>query len=409
MITYSKINKKIKMEPDEWKKYKNKTLIATIKSGQKKSPDQITYETLDAFVTPLINDFEYKTRVEKNDCFFFSEPIIKVNNINDALDIDVDICFFEPQELQKINWKNAKIDFKPHIFNQKDLDETFASFASNYPVIVDVKDREMIQQGDIVQLDFTITHQKQVIKEEKNLSLKAQKSDNFSINNEIIGKKIGESFGVNDPENRYWNITIHSAKEQKNIELNDESFKELDVKSVDSVAKMREEFEKLMLKDITGNVLYDFLLHLSSKIIQDTEINLGEEFTNNFFAAEFKQNIQEGGLLQDITKPEQLNMENKLHKRFIEETNYKMKFDMLLKIIPFAIKLEYNPHISQQDIDREWEFNNHELNRDKSPFKQRDDKQLSLLIEYQKCLLIIFEHYFPEEAKILKKRLWFTE
>ncbi|VEU78374.1 trigger factor-related chaperone [Mycoplasmopsis columbinasalis] len=119
------------------------------------------------------------------------------------------------------DWKNINVPFKVRPHEPYDfVVDSAEKFLKNYPLFLDIKPEDEIQLEDNVELLLNVfSPKKEVLEENKLIKIVAQKFPNPSLNETVIGKKVGQEYSVNDPDNNHLKIVIVNAKRKQNVEL----------------------------------------------------------------------------------------------------------------------------------------------------------------------------------------------
>ncbi|WP_029608451.1 trigger factor-related chaperone [Mycoplasma simbae] len=403
MIKYTTSTKEINVNGADFKKIKNEILMQAIKTKAKLSPDQLGQEAGRKILEEEIDKFAAQLHKDNGKILPFGRPLVDVIDDKNEFKAVIKLQFYKSEEIEKLNIDEINFEFDPNIVTQAQLDEIFSQFIKNRPTFEEVTGRDIIEK-DVVNLSMKATKDGQVVDEKENVDLQALNSESFSINSQLIGKKIGETFTLNDPANQFWTITIHSAKALKNVDLQ-QSESQDDKKLLNELQEQKSSFESNIKKELAGKTLVSYFNLFIDKVIEKDEIEYSPEILADFVRINAENEIYPGGLLEGVETMSQIDISNPKHKQFIwlahNEAKRSIVGSMILSLFGLRNEIDADPKLFEIESKYAWEVL--PLVYPNAP--KASVEQIHDVLFKQLCVLKLLEKRLPEEAKTLKEHL----
>ncbi|MCS4536835.1 hypothetical protein NXS15_01690 [Mycoplasma sp. CSL7475-4] len=405
MINYVKQTHEINVSSVEWKKIKNDILKDAISKGLKVSPQEIKNKASMTVLREKTKEYieQILDPAQKN--VPVGGPYVDFINDEDEFRAKVDFVYYPNEEIKKLDYKNLKINFNVPAITQESLDAIFEEFKTNYPITREVKDRP-IAVKDVVTLNLKGSKDGQVVDEQRNVKLQALTSNDFSINAELIGKNVGQTFTLNDPSNVFWTIEIISATYDEIIHVTDETFVKLEEQNINSLAELKVEFEANLKKELFSRELLKYYELNADAIVAQNIINYSPEYITETMQKITQNEMRPGGLAQDLNSPKDLDMKNPNHLQIknIAEASAKKRTASMLLIQ--AIQNDFDFVVSDELVQKQIDFIQKIHNRNPQSLSF---ESLRNVIKQQLTMLKLMELTSSENAKIFTDALKITE
>ncbi|WP_029512946.1 trigger factor-related chaperone [Mycoplasmopsis iners] len=239
MINFIEKTISIKFEKQEWQKLQNETLMEAMKNNKQIQPNDLVRSAVEKVVEEEMLKLKAQVDKEYPSAYNPVAPNVRIHKVDaENFDATLEFTFYTLEELEKINYKNLPIQFEYRKVDLEKIENAFKKFVENYPVLMDVE--TPIQLGDIVTIAYQTTKEGQEDEKVEALAIDAKESNSFSINAAIIGKKVNETFELNDPKNVHWTITIKKVERKTPTTLTDENIHLTKIPEITSIEKLKE-------------------------------------------------------------------------------------------------------------------------------------------------------------------------
>lgn len=320
-LEHSHVEVLVTVDQKTWKEAQEKSLNKAMKSvkvdgfREGSVPPQIAKKhvnqmnVLDDAINALLPDI-FKEIMEKDGIKPYAQPKVDVTKLSDN-DLEIKFLIVTAPEVKLGAYKGLKIGHKEVKVSEKDVTDSINNLLKQNAVL-SVKEGEA-KEGDTVVMDFVGTINGETFEggSAKNHELELG-SHTFvpGFEEQLIGHKAGEHVDVNVkfPENYMANLKgkdslfacdIHEVKEKKLPELNDEFVKELKIKDVDTVEKLKEHQKEELKVSKHNEEKREYLHKLYESLEKNSTVDLPEEIIVQQTAArkeDIKKRIQQSGL-----------------------------------------------------------------------------------------------------------------
>ncbi|WP_027120904.1 trigger factor-related chaperone [Mycoplasmopsis lipofaciens] len=384
MINYKTKTEKIIFDSTEWKEMQNQIIINAIKNKQKVDPKNLFNNIFHNEVQKVSQKLQNSIYIENAKNLIPYEPSVNVNKLDaESCDAEIKVTYFEADELNKINYKNIKVDFKYTQISQEELDGAFEKFISNYPLITYVKDKSKF--GDYIKLSLKISEKGKIIDSKDDLTLQVIPSKNFSINNLLNNRSENETFSINDPENKNWTITIKEIQRVIPTKLTNDNIQKINM-NINSLDDLKQKLERDFLKDRASNELLRFFDKVITQLIIQNNIELEEEIlradAKEFIFNFLKQN-QNNIEFQNLTVEKIINSNNPMHNNLVRNAYEISKKRIQSRVIEFVVWSNEKLYITEELVNSEFKHIQNVLGQNNNITKD----VLNKILKHQKIAL----------------------
>ncbi|MBZ4203970.1 trigger factor-related chaperone, partial [Mycoplasma tauri] len=275
MINYKTKVNDLNILPNEWESEKAKTMMDLASKGQKLTIEQIEELTLNKFVQNAVDSTSQELLKENFDIIMFP-PIITVEDIaRNNKKINITITYYLVEDVDKIQFTDLNMNFSYKPVPQEFLKERFEKMIQDYPILEPFEGT--ILEGDVIEWSGTRSLNGQIVARDDNVAVQVNKSDSYSINSELLGKKVGETFTTTAPDGVIFNITIHSGKRPTRVKLDDSNVKYINIPGVMTLEDLKNKVNRDTIKKNATNELLRYYEETIDLIMQKNEIEI-----NNF-------------------------------------------------------------------------------------------------------------------------------
>ncbi|EGV00102.1 hypothetical protein MCSF7_01541 [Mycoplasmopsis columbina SF7] len=399
MINYVEKKETINLSGQEWKNIQNQILLSAIAKQQKIDQNAILREAVNVVTEKELDKMRENIEKEFKNIFNVVSPNVEVKEINtEKFEAEINFAFYEHEELKKINYKNNHFPFEYRKVDNNFLNNSFQKFINQYPLLTDVK--EPISKGDLVKLNYQIKNNKEQDKQPiKDLIIEAKVMPSFSINENILGRKVGEKFELNDPENNHWTIEIIEVKRKVPTLITNENIDQLNIKDVTNLEQLKTKLFQDFIKDHASNELLRYYKLAIFEIGKNNTIN----FSNSNLEYEMMQVIRENPrLLKDELLDKTLSQIKEMSdpevKNLMMRVENSAKYKMFTLLLEYLVTKDHNLLISEQEAKNEIEY----FNTVNLTGANLNLQQVAQILHTQKIALYIAKYNNPEFYEEIK-------
>ncbi|MBZ4218073.1 trigger factor-related chaperone [Mycoplasma tauri] len=399
MINYKTKVNDLNILPNEWESEKAKTMMDLASKGQKLTIEQIEELTLNKFVQSAVNSTSQELLKENFDIIMFP-PIITVEDIaRNNKKINITITYYLVEDVDKIQFTDLNMNFSYKPVPQEFLKERFEKMIQDYPILEPFEGT--ILEGDVIEWSGTRSLNGQIVARDDNVAVQVNKSDSYSINSELLGKKVGETFTTTAPDGVIFNITIHSGKRPTRVKLDDSNVKYINIPGVMTLEDLKNKVNRDTIKKNATNELLRYYEETIDLIMQKNEIEINNFNINKSTSEIVNQLLAE---INDANEKEKIAKEienqtdegNKIIEGAIKRSIIKYKLFLMNKILG----RKANVKITDYDIANEVKF----LSSSIFPIpRELDNEQLISILTHQKIALFLLEKNDLEQYKLIIK------
>lgn len=389
MIKFTREILSLDISKEQFKKEKNDALMYAIKSGQVIKPEELNQMATSKLINEKVSEFANHLRENQINILPIGRPYVSILENNENLKANIYLIRYDLEEILKFDLKSVKIDFKENFPLDQLLNDVREDFRKKRPVYKDVLDRDIIEK-DIVLVDLVATKDGKIIHKQDHIKLQAKKSDTFSINNELIGQKIGNEFSFNDPENVFWTVKIISAQIVEVQELTEANFEPMIEENINTIQELRNEFESNIKKEFAGRELLRFFDEYVYKLIEENQIDVAQEVIDETINSLAQREMNPNGLLANIDSLKNIDMQNPMHVEFLQSATFYAKRSVITEFVFKAIKEAVEIMPTQEILENELKFINKTINnRSENEVKFTPDKVMDILTKHMYVIELV--------------------
>ncbi|WP_029905729.1 trigger factor-related chaperone [Mycoplasmopsis opalescens] len=263
------LSKIINVNKEEWKKTQNNVLLHSIKNQQKVSPDDILALALqnnvkfnmDNIIQTLVKD----ENINHDELIIPFKPTIEVVKVDkDSCEYQIKFSYTSTRQFANFNLKFDCSKFSYPSLTEAKLEEAYQAFVKNYQYLDDVSE---VNEDDIVSITYNVSQDSQELAKDVNLTIKASKKDTWTINQELIGAKLNDTIGVNDPDRQHYEITIKKIRRIFHAELTKELLPTLQMETIKTLDDLKAKLFKDFKKDFASQNLLQFYHYALEQLI----------------------------------------------------------------------------------------------------------------------------------------------
>ncbi|UUM25377.1 hypothetical protein NQV05_03175 [Mycoplasmopsis agalactiae] len=403
MINYKEKKANIVLDSKSWETSKTKSIIELTSQGKKSTLSDVEVYTINKTINSKLDELFAQLRQEDPN-FVAIPPIVVVDGPDkNGVKIDITITHYPSDEILKVNYSNLDIDFTYKPVPKEFLDSSFDKIIAEYPILTTADDA--IVEGDVVTWSATRSLKNEIIGEDKEIRTRAEKTDQFSLNNEIIGHKVNEQFQATAPDGVTFFITILDIKRPVPTKLTDENIHLAMLPDVNSLNDFKEKIAKDTAKNNASNFLLRYYEIALDAIVSKNEISVNEQnifhSTNNHIDA----------ILSNVADSTHRQM---LYEQVVHKTGEGLKIlkrarensiaSYHLVLIDNILGGNEKISVSDEDIEREIEYMDYSM----FPKPENLDKEeLFSILMHQKMALYLMKINNPSQYELVKADLGF--
>jgi trigger factor len=330
---------------------------------EKVNPEAVYNEALEEVMTPVYSQVITEEKITP-----FFRPSVNVTKLSpDELEIVYTVTLFPSAKLGEYKGLKATKE-APSVTDAEVADAITKLLQGNASLAVVDRAAKM---GDTVVLDFDgyLPDEKGALK-----PFEGGKADNYSLElgshqfvpgfeEAVVGLKSGEKkdIKVTFPANYVkdlagkeatFKITIHEIKEKQIPALNDEAAKDLAIKDVDTVEKLKAHEKETLLADKVSKAEEKYYADIMAQIVKGTTYVIDDEIIVNE-AANMEENLKKQVEQQGLTFEQYLEItgskEDDLKKTYHEQAEKNIKEFLATEEIAKAEKIL----VEDKDVDAE--------------------------------------------------------
>lgn len=369
-----KVEVNVKVDTETWKaaqekafkKLCNEVTVQGFRKG--KAPETVArkhvdpMKAMDEAINSLLPNI-YKDIIEKDNVQPFAQPKVDVTKLSDT-DLEVKFVIVTAPEVKLGNYKGLAIGKKEAKVSKADVDAAIEDLRKqNASLIVKEGAAEL---GDTVVMDFEGKVDGKAFEggSSKNYELELG-SHSFipGFEEQLVGLKAGEHKDVNvtfpkeyTPElagkDAVFACDVHEVKSKKLPELNDEFVKELALRDVDTVEKLKASKEKELLDNKTREVKSEYMNKLYEAIAKDSKIEIPQEMIDDQ-VANMKKDMENRMAQSGLTLEQYLQFVGQKEEEFMAKLQADAKKDISNFFILEEVGKKENIEVSDADVEFE--------------------------------------------------------
>ncbi|MBU4689431.1 hypothetical protein KQ878_00205 [Mycoplasma zalophidermidis] len=356
MIKYNTIEKQIHLNKEKFASLKHNQLMFALANKIKSTPEVLKGRAIDEIMNKEVTTLIEEVNKDKTNVLV-GRPFVNIIEAEEELKAEIVLVYYSGDEINKIDLNNIKFDYQPTRIDQSMLDTIFNEFKKKYPILKEVKNRP-VKEGDICDVNLIAKYDGEEKDNQKNIKLQAQKSESFSINQELIGKNIGQTFAFNDPSNYNWTVTINKAFHEEIINVTEENFEPMIDENINSLEELKNEFEKNIRKEYYSNELFRYFSVCATELANSNDIEIHQFLLNDSLDRVASQEARPGGILDGLKSISELDKTNPDHLKLMDIA-YKSVLSQVSSIILMQkMSNLYDLEPTQEQIQNEITFIN---------------------------------------------------
>ncbi|OAB48860.1 trigger factor-related chaperone [Mycoplasmopsis gallinarum] len=391
----------INLSNSEWKKVQNEVLSKALLEKRKINQNQILELATKTYVDKILQNLKTEIDNDYPRALNPIQPLVLVEKINNNEFVaKISISFYPYEEIQKLNFDNITINFDYEPLSTEILDKNFKEFIKNYPILKSISTEAEL--NDLAFIDFEVTKEEKVVDRRSNFAVNIVKTNNFSIANFLIGKKTGETFSINDPENRHWKIFVRDIQRKEKEELTDEKLKNMNLQNLDNIEDLRDSIFKDFRLEYDLNQLLYFYKETINKLFLNNSVqysieNLNLELSRISQLEQMRNTPIAGKNITELRESSDLAIKN-----IVDKIDENTKLQIFENLVEYFVFKENNMAISNEELRENWEY----LERTQNLSQNLDSNRFLNLLKSQKVALFLCRKYNELFYNYLKDEIY---
>lgn len=211
---------------------------------------------------------------------YIASPAIRKDIIsNSVISAEIVVPYYPFEEIKKINYKNTPVNYIYNFFDENSIVAIFENTIKNCTFKNPVND--FIKQNDLVKLNIKLFQNNVLMKDDKNVLIIANRTNNFTINNAILNHWYGEIFSINDPLGRKWEMQVIEIKRTVSMPITNQNIHFLKIPYVTNLITLKNFFFSMTKKQNAIKEVMRYFDSLISELENTNTVIIPDEFINS--------------------------------------------------------------------------------------------------------------------------------
>ncbi|VEU75355.1 trigger factor [Mycoplasmopsis maculosa] len=372
-------------------KEKNEALMTAIATNQKIRMEDINKIALNGYVKKQTDTLIKEINTESPKSLILQPILNIIEEKENAIKAELSISYYLFSDLNKVDLENSKIELEYQQPPVEYLDEIYNNMVNNYTLLKESK--EAIKQDDFITFDADIYFADQLVKQEKNIEIEVKQTNDFSINNLVIGKNKNELIETNAPDGTFWKITINKILRPTVTKLTNENISEIRLSGVNSLEDFKNKIYYDTRKENVQLYLLKFYENAINSITNKNEFNIPEENIN------YNTNLNIDNYLMQLM-PEHRQSILEEFKNKTQNAKNMLETARMQAISSFNISITENAILTRTKIEVTDEEAQDKFNKLKESIASNNPnmsiENVKRMLKHQKCALYLIKIWDKE-------------